>query len=74
MPCYHLLIRKRDRAMMLLDQRSREPVPYTSIEYDKRLDGYYAKPEHGAMVYLLDDEIKYVDEFPERRTTDKAEI
>ncbi len=74
LPSYRLLIRKCDHAMLLLDQRSREPVPYASIEYDKRLDGYYAKPEYGSMVYLLDDEIKYVDEFPERRNSGKAEV
>ncbi len=74
LPSYRLLIRKRDHAMLLLDQRSREPVPYASIEYDKHMDGYYARPEHGGMVYLMDNEIKYVDEFPERHNTGKAEM
>ncbi len=61
---YELYIRRGDGAMRLVERDSRKPVHIEAYFHASRSNGVFVRPRGLTGIYLMEDEIVVVDEFP----------
>lgn len=67
LPQYILYVRRSDRAMQLVDRDTHKVVDIRHVDWTsgiRKIEGVFVSPRSSIGVFLMDDEIQVIDEFP----------